>query len=457
MTTWTIKTVDAAIRKAKKDECDVWLTEARPRGEGRLRLRARPGGHVLFYFRYSCEGTQHQLDLGTYDESGRAGLTLGAARASAGELSRLYQSGVRNLHSHLAHERAAQRALIEAAAAKRREDEKQATAGSLQALLKGYTQHLERQGKMSAKEVGNLFKLHVFEAHPQLTAKRASEVVQQDVSATLAGLINQGKGRTAAKLRSYLSAAFTAGLQAEGDPTIHPSLHGFALKMNPAALVPAKSLRQFNRERERALNEDELRVFLKALDERPGLATDAIRLTLYLGGQRLAQLLRLKPAQFDPDGPAVTLLDPKGKRLQPRLHVLPLTDPALAIVERLMQANADHKYLISSRGKVPVRVETLSKRVHEISTAMVKAKKARAPFQMCDLRRTCETMLARMGVSRDTRAQLLSHGLSGVQQKHYDRYDYMPEKQRTLKAWARKLDAIAKGEAPGKVVPLRRG
>lgn len=485
---WTVKSIEAAVKQAKQDKCDVWLTEAAPRGEGRLRLRARPNGHPLYYFRYvdaagkqrqlnldsydDAAGKQRQLDVGSHDESGRAGLTLGVARKRADKLSALYRAGHRDLHGYLAHQRAEEQARIEAAAAKRREDERQATAGSLRALLEGYLRLLEQAGKVSVKDARNLFKLHVFQAHPEIASMRASDVTQHHLAAILAELVKAGKGRTAAKLRSYLGAAYAAALQAPADPTdlakgeadnrmVDPvagaaALSGFNLKLNPVKLIAAKGLAKFKRELDRTLDEDELRVFLKALDERPGLAADAVRLALYLGGQRIAQLLRLKPAEVDLTGLTVKLHDPKGKRPQPRLHVLPLTDPALAIVKRLMETNASHEYLIS-RSKVPQRAEELARMVSEISAAMVKDGKAKGPFQLRDLRRTCETMLARMGVSRDVRAQVLSHGLSGVQQQHYDRHDYMPEKQRALENWAKRLEQIAKGEAPGpKVVPMKR-
>lgn len=64
----------------------------------------------------------------------------------------------------------------------------------------------------------------------------------------------------------------------------------------------------------------------------------------------------------------------------------------------------------------------------DISTALVEARAVREPFQLRDLRRTCETMLAGLGVSSDIRAQLQSHGLGGAQNRHYDRHDCAPEK-----------------------------
>ena len=68
---------------------------------------------------------------------------------------------------------------------------------------------------------------------------------------------------------------------------------------------------------------------------------------------------------------------------------------------------------------------------------MVQDKKAHEPFQLRDQRRTSETMPASLSVSSDVRAQLQSHGLGGVQNRHYDRQDYAPKKKRTLKLWGR--------------------
>ncbi|MNN71711.1 hypothetical protein D3C81_1876730 [compost metagenome] len=68
-------------------------------------------------------------------------------------------------------------------------------------------------------------------------------------------------------------------------------------------------------------------------------------------------------------------------------------------------------------------------------------------FTWRTLRATIETHLASLGVNQERRAWLLSHGRSGVQAKHYDRWNYLPEKRGDLDRWARYLDELA-GVAP---------
>ena len=68
------------------------------------------------------------------------------------------------------------------------------------------------------------------------------------------------------------------------------------------------------------------------------------------------------------------------------------------------------------RGNDP---ETVSNRAAEVCAGI-----GGEAFNVRDIRRTVETMLAGLGISKDTRAQLLSHGISGVQAAHYDQHTY---------------------------------
>ena len=89
--------------QATENVGDVWLTEDGPRGAGRFLGRIMRGGERAFYFRYTTsDGTRDTLSIGSYDPTGRAGHRLAEARTKAGQWSRLYQSGIKDLRSHFA-------------------------------------------------------------------------------------------------------------------------------------------------------------------------------------------------------------------------------------------------------------------------------------------------------------------------------------------------------------------
>jgi hypothetical protein len=91
-------------------------------------------------------------------------------------------------------------------------------------------------------------------------------------------------------------------------------------------------------------------------------------------------------------------------------------------------------------------------RLREVVEAMETAGELeKGPFTPGDLRRTVETRLAAAGIAKDVRAQLQSHGLGGVQDRHYDRHDYLPEKRAALE----KLYQLVTGKA-AKVTSIKR-
>jgi integrase len=207
------------------------------------------------------------------------------------------------------------------------------------------------------------------------------------------------------------------------------------------------------------LSEAELGGTLRLLRERRGVQFDdalaAIELSLLLGGQRPAQVLRLTTTDVDLAARTVTLLDGKGRRETARRHVLPLTDAAQELVEAILavrraewlfgdKSAQTHKDTVARKG-VSLLAEVQANVAAKIEQAGGKVPE-RPKIETRDLRRTAETMLAAMGISKDVRAQLLSHGLGGVQDRHYDQHSYMSEKRHALQAWNDRLEALAGGK-----------
>lgn len=97
------------------------------------------------------------------------------------------------------------------------------------------------------------------------------------------------------------------------DPSAPMTLRAFGIRSNP--IVSIGALPQFNRTRDRVLSGPELGAFIRRLDaSRPCPQRDAVKLCLLLGGQRPAQLLRVRPADVDIDSAVVVLYDSKGAR-----------------------------------------------------------------------------------------------------------------------------------------------
>ena len=129
----------------------------------------------------------------------------------------------------------------------------------------------------------------------------------------------------------------------------------------------------------------------------------------------------------------------------------------MAILRPLVDAagTAESEWVFTSDGKVAVNAGTLTRVVSAIAAAMNAAKESPALFRLSDMRRTVETLLAGMGVSQDVRAQIQSHGLGGVQARHYNRHDYRGEKRKALTAWARRV-TTARPAAGAQVIEIGR-
>jgi integrase len=122
---------------------------------------------------------------------------------------------------------------------------------------------------------------------------------------------------------------------------------------------------------------------------------------------------------------ALTIFDGKGRPGQgPRPQQIPLLKSARADLALLKR---DGEYAFSTTGgKKPISVRTLAGWAHAVVGGSIDG------FQLKRIRSGVETLLAANGVTREVRGHLQSHGLTGVQARHYDGHDYMREKREAL-------------------------
>lgn len=407
----------------------LYRDDHRDAGRG-LYLKVEHNGRKTWVLADYLTGRRRLTKLGDWPRMGPA-----AARIAAGDERDSLRKGQGRIETEQAEEQARREAL---------EAEEQKTELTLGKLLEAYAEHLRLRGKASARAVDNSLKKNVKTAFPKLWNRPAADIDLDDCFEIVARLVDAGKLREAGKVRSYLRAAYTAAIRARTDAAIGPALRKFKLTMNPAAALA--TIEGSTKARDRVLSLEELRLYWQRISALPDPDGAVLRFHLLTGGQRLEQLFRLTAG--DRDGDAVTLMDPKGRRQNPRVHVVPLI-PAAA--EALDAIGAD-EYLVSfDGGKTPATDSQFRARVTDVCDTMLKEEEITERFTPGDMRRTVETRLTAAGVTSDTLKHLLSHGFGGVQDRHYQRYEYQAEKLDALSTLHTLLTA-----PPGDVVPMKR-
>jgi hypothetical protein len=421
----------------------TWAADPGPRGAGVLQVRKLAKGGTSYYYRYtSPDGARVRLPVAV-------GVSLEEARKMAGALSLRYQAGERDLRAGMEAEECESQRLKEEGAreAEALASQKKATLG---ALMTAYVDQLRRDGKPSMRSVELAIKRNIAKSWPQLWNMPVAEVSTDDLLAVIAKIADSEKLREAAKVRSYLMAAFAAGIRARQDARGLPALRALRITSNPARdLVTIEGA---SNARERALSVAELKAYWNRISKMPAPGGALLRFHFLTGGQRAEQLGRLTRSDYDQDLKTIRLRDGKGRRKVARIHDVPLIAEAFEAMQAMKGGVLGEFLFTVTAGESGAVYATVQHRVREVATAMEESGELeKGLFTVGDLRRTVETRLAAIGISKETRAQVQSHGLGGVQARHYDRHDYLVEKREALEA----LHRLATSDS-GSVTPFKR-
>ena len=128
-----------------------------------------------------------------------------------------------------------------------------------------------------------------------------------------------------------------------------------------------------------------------------------------------------------------------------RDHLLPLSPIA---VETIKAAIDEDEFLFPSRlnnRPGPMDRHTLSKAMARFAEELKEPNTWRKdPPTPHDLRRTVATRLARMGIAKEVRERVLNHAGArhDPEAKHYNLYEFLPEKREALDRWAAEVSAL---------------
>lgn len=407
--------------KPKAKPFYIWDVDGE-RGTGKLGVQVTPKGSKRFTYRYFINGKAKFIAIGPFPE---------VSLANAREQKKKYGSLLLQGTDPKEHEEEL-KSLI---ASEKRED---ALKGSIKQLFDSYTQQMEKDGKRTYKAVLNSLEKEVY---PLLDSNmKARDITPHEIILILSSMIKRGAVTQSNRVRSYLMAAFNYGLKHDNDPANYITEAKFGLLINPVAAIP----KQKNAERvgEHYLDKPEVKMLLNdLLNEYTRFKMgDSIRhliaLCFHTGGQRPFELASSKWECVDWE--KKTLLIASSVSKNKKAHLVPLTESAMFILNRQKEIGAISEFIFPHRfnEEQHIRLDSFSQSIlrYRTETPNIRA------FIGRDIRRTCKTLMGELGVSKSLRDRLQNHALNDVSSKHYDRYEYLPEKRQALEKWERHLN-----------------
>ncbi|ESY72551.1 DNA integrase [Mesorhizobium sp. LNHC252B00] len=204
--------------------------------------------------------------------------------------------------------------------------------------------------------------------------------------------------------------------------------------------------------------DDELRWLWRAC-EVEGYPFGPLTQLLVLTGQRRSEVGDMTWNEIDLDKRQWTIPGPRTKNGKP--HMVPLSDAALSIIEKLPRIEGKAGYVFTTSGKTPVsgysRMKLrLDRLLLEAAQESRDEPVSIADWRLHDLRRTVAAGLQRLGISLPVTEKVLNHtsgsfaGIVGVYQVH----DYAEEKAAALQGWGRFVTGLVSNKQSN-VVPLR--
>lgn len=327
-----------------------------------------------------------------------------------------------------------------------RAEKKQAPKATFGEMLDGYIEYLISKDKKDWRPVKNAIHRDIKAAHPRLWKKPADQIDIDDCVKIVGALVDAGKLRQADKVRSYIRTAFSEAIKARGNSQAPAALRTMRIKYNPARDMSI--VEGSNNVDKRVLEMDEFRALWRRIKQLPEPDRSIAMLYILTGGQRQRQLIRTTLSDVDHTSSTLRLLDPKGRRTKAYQHTVPLIPEAMDCIRRLTGSG---EYIFSKNGGISPSPSPMRDSFNKLCLDMAKAGELRNAsvievkddddntkeivtnkFTPKNIRATVETRLSEY-VNSDVLARLLSHGLGGVQNRHYNAHEYQAEKLNAIK------------------------
>jgi integrase len=214
------------------------------------------------------------------------------------------------------------------------------------------------------------------------------------------------------------------------------------LDQSPADGVPLPSKEVA---RDRVLNDNELAGVILAARKIGGPYGGIVEL-LALTGQRREEVARLQSQELDLARRLWTL--PKSRTKNGKAHIVHLSQQSMDLLKRARQREP---YVLSLLGTKPFQEFSRAKRRLDKLSGVT-------GWRLHDLRRTCVSGMARLGIAPHVADKILNHqsgtifGVAAV----YQRHEFLAERQEALERWGAHVAKIV-SDVRGERRPIFRG
>src|SRR5579859_1166293 len=312
---------------------------------------------------------------------------------------------------------------------------------SVRGLFEAYVDHLKEARKVAAYQVERILLKREDNAATALGADRPAKSIEPETIVSYLANIHMRRGvGMAHNIRAYISSAYSFGIKSAHDYTRQGGIGKWDIKVNPVAAIPTDPTAL--RVGERFLTIIEFRLFWEWLAHNYLRSSMAPALHLMMAtGQRVQEILCLTSRHYD----ARERLFFWDKTKNGLPHSLPLPKVAAHILDELPL----NEFGLYFPHRTSRERHVLHTGPNKLCTLYARETCATS-FTPRDLRRTWKTLAGRAGVSKELRDRLQNHlKASDVSARHYDRYDYLPERRAAMDRWESFLERILRGELDG--------
>ena len=440
-----IKNIENLIKNAELNK-EIKMTAINPHGSVVIFKRKK---NVVFFWRVYIEGKPKKIKIGVYDpklpikktyvsECGTVSI-LGAIRVAENFASK-HQEYIKvgGYLAYLEQEQEKEKQLI--SINKKQQNNNVTPEYTLLTMFEIYLE--ETRTELRRKNLRRIFKKDVLTKSADIMNKSIELVTVDDLSELVRRAYRPEAPSIAREIRASLLAMIRRAIKSKVDVTINPKYTKYIVS-NELTSLPTITNTTGGADKN-PLSEREMWTYYHYLDcidgntrfaEAWALKRLYLKLHLLTGGQRIAQLTRLKYKDINYTEEELVLSDSKGRGgLAKKIIKIPFTKQIKMILTQISNIQSETygkgEYVFTLYGKKDVKVSeaNLSRWAKELVKGEI------IKFQLKRIRSGVETFLASVGASNELRGRLQSHGNSNIQDKHYNGYHYKRELLTALNA-----------------------